>query len=130
MGGDPDSQTVGLLRRHPDLRVGINLSMHNLHDYDLAEQICRSLASYRLNPESLLLEITETGVMLDPDQVVETLDELSGMGLKLSVDDFGTGYSSLSYLKKFDIDYLKIDQSFVRDVQKSRRDATILSAVI
>jgi EAL domain-containing protein (putative c-di-GMP-specific phosphodiesterase class I) len=71
-----------LKRTSPDLRVGINLSMHNLHDYDLADQIGRLLANYQLTPDSLLLEITETGVMLDPDQVIETLDELSNMGLR------------------------------------------------
>jgi diguanylate cyclase (GGDEF)-like protein len=87
-----------LKRTSPDLRVGINLSMHNLHDYDLADQIGRLLANYQLTPDSLLLEITETGVMLDPDQVIETLDELSNMGLRLSIDDFGTGHSSLAYL--------------------------------
>jgi EAL domain-containing protein (putative c-di-GMP-specific phosphodiesterase class I) len=74
-----------LKRTSPDLRVGINLSMHNLHDYDLADQIGRLLANYQLTPDSLLLEITETGVMLDPDQVIETLDELSNMGLRLSI---------------------------------------------
>jgi diguanylate cyclase (GGDEF)-like protein len=119
-----------LKEHHPGLRVGINLSMHNLHDYDLAEQICRSLASYRLNPESLLLEITETGVMLDPDQVVETLDELSGMGLKLSVDDFGTGHSSLAYLKRLPVHTLKVDKSFVTDMDADEDNASIVLATI
>jgi diguanylate cyclase (GGDEF)-like protein len=119
-----------LKARHPGLRVGINLSMHNLHDYDLAEQIGRSLASYRLNPESLLLEITETGVMLDPDQVVETLDELSGMGLKLSIDDFGTGHSSLAYLKRLPVHTLKVDKSFVTDMDADEDNASIVLATI
>ena len=119
-----------LKRTSPGLRVGINLSMHNLHDYDLADQIGRVLASYRLSPDSLLLEITETGVMLDPDQVVEMLDELSNMGLKLSIDDFGTGHSSLAYLKRLPVHTLKVDKSFVTDMDADEDNASIVLATI
>ena len=119
-----------LKRSHPELRVGINLSMHNLHDRDLAEQIGMSLASHRLDPGSLLLEITETGVMLDPDQVIETLDELSGMGLKLTIDDFGTGHSSLAYLKRLPVHSLKVDKSFVTDMETDEDNASIVLATI
>jgi EAL domain-containing protein (putative c-di-GMP-specific phosphodiesterase class I) len=104
--------------------------MHNLHDCDLAEQIGRSLASHRLDPGSLLLEITETGVMLDPDQVIETLDELSGMGLKLTIDDFGTGHSSLAYLKRLPVHSLKVDKSFVTDMETDEDNASIVLATI
>ena len=124
------SELAVLKRSHPGLRVGINLSMHNLHDRDLSEQIGKSLASYRLSPESLLLEITETGVMLDPDQVIETLDELSGMGLMLSVDDFGTGHSSLAYLKRLPVHTLKVDKSFVTDMDTDEDNASIVLATI
>jgi diguanylate cyclase (GGDEF)-like protein len=119
-----------LKRTSPGLRVGINLSMHNLHDYDLADQIGRVLASYRLSPDSLLLEITETGVMLDPDQVIEMLDELSNMGLKLSIDDFGTGHSSLAYLKRLPVHTLKVDKSFVTDMDTDEDNASIVLATI
>jgi EAL domain-containing protein (putative c-di-GMP-specific phosphodiesterase class I) len=124
------SELAVLKRSHPELRVGINLSMHNLHDRDLAEQIGRSLASHRLDPGSLLLEITETGVMLDPDQVIETLDELSGMGLKLTIDDFGTGHSSLAYLKRLPVHSLKVDKSFVTDMETDEDNASIVLATI
>lgn len=119
-----------LKRNSPDLRVGINLSMHNLHDYDLAEQIGRSLDHYQLNPDSLLLEITETGVMLDPEQVIEMLNELSSMGLQLSVDDFGTGHSSLAYLKRLPVHTLKVDKSFVTDMDTDEDNASIVLATI
>ena len=124
------SELAVLKRSHPELRVGINLSMHNLHDRDLAEQIGRSLASHRLDPGSLLLEITETGVMLDPDQVIETLDELSCMGLKLTIDDFGTGHSSLAYLKRLPVHSLKVDKSFVTDMETDEDNASIVLATI
>ena len=124
------SELAVLKRSHPELRVGINLSMHNLHDSDLAEQIGRSLASHRLDPGSLLLEITETGVMLDPDQVIETLDELSCMGLKLTIDDFGTGHSSLAYLKRLPVHSLKVDKSFVTDMETDEDNASIVLATI
>lgn len=119
-----------LKRTSPDLRVGINLSMHNLHDYDLADQIGRLLANYQLTPDSLLLEITETGVMLDPDQVIETLDELSNMGLRLSIDDFGTGHSSLAYLKRLPVHTLKVDKSFVTDMDTDEDNASIVLATV
>jgi len=114
----------------PGLRTGINLSMYNLHDASLKARIQDSLEQYRLGAASLLLEITETGVMLDPDQVIKTLDELAATGLQLSIDDFGTGHSSLVYLKRLPVHTLKIDKSFVTDMDSEEENAFIIQATI
>lgn len=123
-------ELVILQQDNPGLRAGINLSMHNLHDFNLREQIRASLQRYRLEPQSLLLEITETGVMLDPEQVAETLGELAAMGLQLSIDDFGTGHSSLVYLKRLPVHTLKVDKSFVVDMDSDEDNASIVRATL
>ncbi len=123
-------ELAGLQQHNPGLRAGINLSMHNLHDFNLMEQFRASLQRYRLEPDALLLEITETGVMLDPDQVAETLEQLAAMGLKLSIDDFGTGHSSLVYLKRLPVHTLKVDKSFVVDMDSDEDNASIVRATI
>ena len=83
-----------------------------------------------MNPNSLGLEITESVVMNDVDYAVDVLTRLKALGVHLSVDDFGTGYSSLSYLKRFPIDLLKIDRSFITDIPEELDDIAIVSAVI
>jgi len=115
---------------NPGLCVGINLSMHNLHDFNLIGKIRMILEKYQLLPEALLLEITETGVMLDPNQVIKTLDQLAAIGVKLSIDDFGTGYSSLLHLKRLPVHTLKVDKSFVIDMDKDEENASIVRATI
>jgi len=119
-----------LQQQHPGMRAGINLSMYNLHDLNLKQQIQDALARHRLRAESLLLEITETGVMLDPDQVIETLGELAEMGLSLSIDDFGTGHASLVYLKRLPVHTLKVDKSFVVDMDSDEDNFSIVRATI
>jgi len=119
-----------LQQGYPGLRLGINLSMHNLHDYNLTDQIMKSLERYRLQASSLVLEITETGVMMDPDQVIEILGQLSAMGLELSIDDFGTGHSSLVYLRRLPVHTLKVDKSFVIDMDKDEDNAAIVRATV
>jgi diguanylate cyclase (GGDEF)-like protein len=119
-----------LQRISPGLRAGINLSMHNLHDDRLTEVIGKALERHRLEPRLLLLEITETGVMLDPNQVIEILKQLSAMGLTLSIDDFGTGHSSLAYLKRLPVHTLKVDKSFVIDMDRDEDNASIVHATI
>jgi diguanylate cyclase (GGDEF)-like protein len=117
-------------QHNPGLRAGINLSMHNLHDFKLMDKIQASLDTYRLAPASLLLEITETGVMLDPEQVIDTLGQLAAQGFQLSIDDFGTGHSSLVYLKRLPVNTLKADKSFVADMDTDEENASIIRATI
>jgi diguanylate cyclase (GGDEF)-like protein len=114
----------------PGLCAGINLSMHDLHDFHLIGKIRGALDKYQLMPEALLLEITETGVMRDPSQVIKTLDQLASFGVKLSIDDFGTGHSSLLHLRRLPVHTLKVDKSFVIDMNNDAENASIVRATI
>jgi diguanylate cyclase (GGDEF)-like protein/PAS domain S-box-containing protein len=111
-------------------RVAINLSMRQFFDPGLLETIRNAMYRHDLAPERLEFEITESMIMDDANQVIETLHDLKNLGVSLSIDDFGTGYSSLSYLKKLPFDYLKVDASFVRDIPHDKSDMEITSAVI
>lgn len=110
--------------------VAVNLSTVQFRQKNLMALVANTLQESRLDPHWLELEITESGIMQDVEAAVTTLNSLKQMGLKLSIDDFGTGYSSLSYLKKFPLDKLKIDQSFVRDITTDQDDAAIVVAII
>ena len=90
----------------------------------------RILAETGVDPSTIELEITESVVMQDADRAIEILQSLRELGLKFAIDDFGTGYSSLAYLKRFPIDKLKIDQSFVRHLSPQSADAAIVQAII
>ncbi len=115
---------------NPQLKIAINLSMIDLHDDGLPQQISEALQLYDLPAEQLMIEITEGQIMQDQQQVIGILNQLSSMGVSLSIDDFGTGQASLTYLKKLPVQKLKIDQSFVRDMLKSRDDRSIVEATI
>lgn len=113
-----------------DVSVAVNLSPRQFSDPQLAFQVVGALASSGLSARRLELEITE-GVTLGATQkVVETIDALRQLGIRLSLDDFGTGYSSLSYLRKFAFDKLKIDRSFVLDLEKNTESAAIVRAIV
>ena len=112
------------------LRVGVNLSARQFAEPGLVRQIQRVLEETSMPPSSLEIEITESLVMEDVEGAIRTMGELKRMGVKLSIDDFGTGYSSLSYLRRFPVDVLKIDRSFVRDIAFSDDDAAMVSAII
>ena len=114
----------------PKIRMAVNLSPRQFKQQDVAAMVSRALDQSGLDAEWLELEITESCIMEQPEGSAEVLRELSGMGVGLAIDDFGTGYSSLNYLKRFPIDTLKIDQSFVRDITTDPDDAAIASAVI
>ncbi len=110
--------------------VSVNISAAEFRHHDFLEGVARILAETGLAPRFLELELTESILMHDAAASTQVLAALKAMGMKLAIDDFGTGYSSLSYLKRFPIDTLKIDQSFVRDVATDGDDATIVGAVI
>jgi len=112
------------------IRIAVNISGRQFSDASLKGQVCSILDEVGLAHHLLELEITESVLMQDDKATMENLRELHGQGMKLSIDDFGTGYSSLSYLKRFPVDCLKIDRSFVRDITTDPDDATIVSAII
>lgn len=112
------------------LRVAVNLSLRQFSDPYLLQHVRSTLDSTGLNPTQLELEITESTAMLDLQHTLDVLKQLKALGLKLAIDDFGTGYSSLAYLKRFPLDVLKVDQSFVRQLCTNREDQAIAGAVI
>jgi diguanylate cyclase (GGDEF)-like protein/PAS domain S-box-containing protein len=113
-----------------DLRVAVNLSPRQFVHGDLVKTVARVLAETGCDPRNLELEITEGMVMREPEHAVALLQQLKDMGIHIAMDDFGTGYSSLAYLKRFPIDSLKIDRSFVTDVPEDAGDVAINVAVI
>jgi diguanylate cyclase (GGDEF)-like protein/PAS domain S-box-containing protein len=110
--------------------VAVNISAEEFRHKGFLDGVALMLQETSLAPSYLELELTESILMHDADSSALVLDALKAMGVRLAIDDFGTGYSSLSYLKRFPIDTLKIDQSFVRDIATDADDATIVSAVI
>ncbi|MDX9707122.1 MAG: EAL domain-containing protein, partial [Azospira sp.] len=119
-------QAAGL----PPLRVAINISARQFRQDNLPELLAGILEETGVSGEMLELELTESMVMHDVDNAVSMLRDLKQLGVTLSLDDFGTGYSSLAHLKRFPIDVLKIDRSFVRDIDREADDAAIARAVI
>ena len=113
-----------------DIRVAVNLSTQQLRHDNLPVVVRGALACYDLEPTDLELEITESTAMQNPAATIAILEQLKDMGIVLAVDDFGTGYSSLSYLKHLPIHRLKLDRTFVKDIDTSREDAAICSATI
>jgi diguanylate cyclase (GGDEF)-like protein/PAS domain S-box-containing protein len=112
------------------VRVAVNISALQFRQPGFADTVRAALERSGLPARYLELEVTESVIMHDAERVTASLEALKQMGLELAIDDFGTGYSSLSYLKRFPIDRLKIDQSFVRDITSDRDDAAITSAII
>jgi diguanylate cyclase (GGDEF)-like protein/PAS domain S-box-containing protein len=112
------------------LRMAVNLAAPQFEQADLANRIARALIDSVAQPDHLELELTESTAMANPDATTSVLLELKSIGVHVSIDDFGTGYSSLGYLKRFPIDALKIDRSFVRDLSSDPDDQTIARAII
>ena len=110
--------------------MAVNLSPRQFHDSGLVRMVRQSLDETGLPPEHLELELTEGAMMVDTGRAVETLRRLKALGVRLAIDDFGTGYSSLAYLKRFPIDTLKIDRSFVRDIANNATDTAIIDTII
>jgi diguanylate cyclase (GGDEF)-like protein/PAS domain S-box-containing protein len=114
----------------PPARVSVNLSARQFQQRDIAKLVMQVLEETGLDPQYLELELTESTIMRNAEEAVSMLNELHALGIGLAIDDFGTGYSSLSYLKRFPVDRLKIDRSFVSDIGESSDDETITSAII
>lgn len=110
--------------------VSVNLSIKNLHDLDFPDDVAILLNKWQVQPEMLLLEITESCIVIDQDRVVKVIAELRKMGLQLSIDDFGTGYSSIAYLKNFPAQEIKIDKSFITDMLQNDDNALIVKSTI
>jgi len=113
-----------------DLGISVNLSMCNLRDRDLPDRVNSYIREYNVHPAALVLEVTESTVMQDPDNVSEVLDNLVAVGIQFSIDDFGTGYSSLSHLKRLSVSELKIDKSFVMEMVVDSDDAVIVRSTV
>ncbi|PXX43230.1 putative bifunctional diguanylate cyclase/phosphodiesterase [Undibacterium pigrum] len=116
--------------KYPGQTIAVNVSTHDLRDTSFPDQIAALLRQYDLNPKLLKLEITESGIMEDPGSTIELLNRLRAIGLDLSIDDFGTGYSSLSYLQRLPVSELKIDRSFVTDIDKLPATQGLVKAII
>ena len=112
------------------VEIGVNISAKQFQFADLAGSVKAMLSETGLSPEYLVLELTESALMLNPDHAVRVLRKLKKLGVKIFIDDFGTGYSSLSHLKRFPIDAVKIDRSFICDISTDADDAAIAGAVI
>jgi EAL domain-containing protein (putative c-di-GMP-specific phosphodiesterase class I) len=114
---------------HAGLKVAVNASADQFLTADIAARIPGALHESGLDPDALELEITETAAMKDPAAAVAILQSLKSLGVQIAIDDFGTGFSSLSYLKRFPIDILKLDRSFVRDLPENEEDKAIVRMV-
>jgi diguanylate cyclase (GGDEF)-like protein len=112
---------------YPELRLGVNLSARQVAHPAIVDTVAAALRGSGVDPATLVLEITESVLMADPESSAQTLTELKALGLQIALDDFGTGYSSLAYLRRFPIDIIKIDREFVAELESDR---VIVEAVL
>ncbi len=124
------AQVAAWSRNSINLQISINLSVRSLQDRRLPGQVQKLVDRHRVNPKHVILEITESAIMSDPLTARRVMRRLSSMGFHLSIDDFGTGYSSLAYLKQLPVDEIKIDKSFVTQMDEDENDAVIVRATI
>jgi EAL domain-containing protein (putative c-di-GMP-specific phosphodiesterase class I) len=110
--------------------VGVNVSARNLQERDFADRVVALLAEHEVPAHALTVELTESSIMADSGRALACVNALAGAGIRISVDDFGTGYSSLSHLRQLPVREVKIDKSFVMQMDTSAGDATIVRAVI
>lgn len=113
-----------------NIALAVNLSARDLIDIELPNKLKDILAKHTLLAHSLSLEITESSIMEDPARALDTVERIAKMGIQLSIDDFGTGYSSLAYLKRLPVSELKIDKSFVMNIEQDQDDVTIVRSTI
>jgi EAL domain-containing protein (putative c-di-GMP-specific phosphodiesterase class I) len=113
-----------------EIGVAVNLTMWNLEAQELPDQIEALLRDTGVQPENLELEITETSIMSDPQRVIRTLNQIRQLGVRFAIDDFGTGYSSFAYLAKLPVSCIKIDKSFVQNIETDRENSVIVKSII
>ena len=113
-----------------DISIAVNLTMWNLEAQELPDQIEALLRDTGVSPENLELEITETSIMSDPQRVIRTLDQIRHLGVRFAIDDFGTGYSSFAYLTKLPVSCIKIDKSFIQNIETDRDSSVIVKSII
>ena len=123
-------QIAAWQRQGLHLRMAVNLSVHQLRQEDFVRRVVATIAREGIDPALLTFEITESVAMEDAEGTLKAFEALSGIGVQLSIDDFGTGYSSLSYLRQLQVGELKIDRSFVQDLESSADARAIVEAVI
>jgi EAL domain-containing protein (putative c-di-GMP-specific phosphodiesterase class I) len=114
----------------PEVSVSVNLSPRQFRSGQLAKVVADALRASGLSARRLQLEITESLLLQDDEEVHRALESLRALGVRLSIDDFGTGYSSLGYLRRFDVDNIKVDRSFVADLSENPRTSAILEALM
>ncbi len=112
------------------ISIGVNISARQFTDTDVLKLIQQTIEETGINPRNLDVEITESTLMNNPEHVIDYLERMKGLGIRLSIDDFGTGYSSLNYLKRFPVDTLKIDRSFIIDIADNAKDEAIAVTII
>jgi EAL domain-containing protein (putative c-di-GMP-specific phosphodiesterase class I) len=115
-------------RQLPELRVAVNLSARVLQDANFPGRLAAKLSRFDTDPDLLELEITESAMMLDPDRAQSTVHDLRGLGVQISIDDYGTGFSSLGYLRDLQAHSLKLDKSFVIDLEKREHNRLIVES--
>ena len=113
-----------------EIQVAVNLSARNLQDEQLPRYVAELLQVHKIDPASMILEITESAIMVDPERSMRVIKQLDGLGVNISIDDFGTGFSSLGYLQRLPVDELKIDKSFVTHMDKNSNDVVIVRSII
>ncbi len=123
-------QNVAFDRLGHRLDISVNLSARNLREPDLVDSVLAVLSQYGLQPSRLVLEVTETAMMLNPQESLKTLHQLHEAGIQISIDDFGTGYSSLGQLRNLPVNEVKIDRSFVMEMMNKQSDQVLVKTVI
>ena len=113
-----------------DVDIAVNVSTLNIQDDEFVKHLNKMILEHRINPGKIQLEITESIIMADTSRALKTISALDSMGVRISIDDFGTGYSSLAYIKKIPVNELKIDKSFVMEMEQDESDAAIVKSTI
>ena len=124
------AQTAEWKSKNINLTMAINISIYNLHDAMLMQQIEDVLLKHKLPTESLILEFSESDIMSEPLRAKQTFEKIREKGINLSIDDFGTGYSSISYLNKLPVNEIKIDRSFISEIMENKDDIIIVRSTI